>query len=78
MTQTVLGLREKKWRTAVVGFKQRTTVVNYRGTRNVVCVKRKMTMLGRPTNAVGSICGLQMESDSNELQNENDSGGIQT
>ena len=35
-------------------------------------------MLGRQTNAVGGICGLQTENESNELQKENDNGGIQT
>ena len=75
MVQTVVGLRET--RTTIVGFRQRMTVVDFTGI-SVVCFERRMTMLGRPTNAVGGICGLQTENDSNELEKGNDSGGILT
>ena len=73
-----MGLRERKWRIAVDGFRHRTTVVDFRRTRSVVCFRRRMTILGRPTNAVGGVCGLQTENDSNELKKENDRGGIPT
>ena len=44
----------------------------------VVCFKQRMTILDRPTNIVGGICGLQTENDSNEHLKQNDTGGIQT
>ena len=53
MAQTVVGLGERKWKTAVVGFRQRTTVVDL---TCVVCFRRRMTMLGKPINVVGRIC----------------------
>ena len=57
IAQTVAGLKEKRWRTILVGFRQGTTLVDFTGI-SVVCFGRRMTMLGRPTNVVGGICGL--------------------
>ena len=52
--------------------------MDFKHTIGVVCFRQRMTMLGRPTNVVGGICGVQTENDSNVLQKENNSGGIQT
>ena len=77
MAQKVVGLRKTTLRTTVVGFRQKTTMVDFTGI-SVVCFGWRKTMLGGPTSVVGSICGLQTKNESNELQRENDSGGIQT
>ena len=45
-------------------------------TTGVVWCRQKTTILGRPTNVVGGICGLQMENNSNDLLKENNTGGM--
>ena len=52
--------------------------MDFKGTTGVMGFRQRMTMFGRPTNIVSSICGLQTENDSDEFQKGNDSGGIQT
>ena len=39
-------------------------MVDFGGTTGMVCFRRTMAMLGRPTNVVGGICGLKTKNDS--------------
>ena len=70
-------MRETRLKTTVIGFRQRTVMVNFTGI-SLVWFRRRITMLGRLTSCVGGICGLQTKSDIYELLKENDRGGIQT